>query len=290
MNLTVVDEFEVVRAEGPNEPFQAGSVSKPVAAYAALRLVDSGALDLDQDVNEQLVSWQLPEGDRVTLRRLLSHTAGLGVPFFPGYEPGTDVPTLVQVLDGAPPAVTDPVCVEHPPGEGFRYSGGGYALVQLLIEDVTGRSLAEAARTLVFGPLGMSRSTFEQRDGAWHRYPEQAAAGLWTTAADLARFVGAVQREGAAMCEPQVELPAEGEWRTLADLGLRPPERFGLGLFLSDGWFGHFGNTYDFFSALYGSEEGGRGLVLATRGGATPEFFADLVGVVDERGWSGLRA
>lgn len=288
MNLAVVDGFDLVRADAPDVQFQAGSVSKPVAAFTALRLGEAGEVDLDEGVNGRLVSWRLADGEGVTLRRLLTHTAGLGVPFCPGYEEGAELPTLVQVLDGAPPAVTDSVRVETPPGSGFRYSGGGYALVQLLLEDVTGKPLAELARELVFEPLGMTDSTFEQRAG--HRYPEQAAAGLWTTSADLARFVSAVQRDGASMLTPRVELPPEGDWTALGQLGMQIPTEFGLGLFLQDGWFGHLGGAADFFSAFYGSSEGGNAIVAWTPGGATPDFFFELLAVADEYGWKGLRA
>jgi CubicO group peptidase (beta-lactamase class C family) len=290
LNLALADGFELVRADGePDAPFQAGSVSKPVAAFVALRLVNSGLLELDQDVNERLVSWQLPDGAGVTLRRLLTHTAGLGVPFCPGYEPGAALPTLVQVLDGRPPAVTEPVRVEAPPAGTFRYSGGGYALLQLLLEDVTATRFADLAHALAFEPLGMTNSTFEQRTGPWHRYPEQAAAGLWTTATDLTRFVGALQRDAAPMWASQVKLPPEGEWSVLADLGMRPPDCFGLGLFLLDGWFGHLGGAHGFFSAFFGSTEGGRALVAWVLGAATPEFFATVLAVADEHGWKGLR-
>jgi CubicO group peptidase (beta-lactamase class C family) len=279
VKIAVVDGFEVVRTEGElDEPFQAGSVSKPVAAFTALRLVDSGALELDKDVNDRLVSWQVPDGDGVTLRRLLTHTAGVGVPFYPGYEPDATLPSLLQVLEA--------VRVEAPLGE-FRYSGGGYMIVQLLLEDVTGEPFAELARELVFEPLGMSRSTFEQRVGSARRYAEQAAAGLWTTAADLGRFVGALQRDAQPMWTPQVELPLEGEWREVAQLGLRPPERFGLGLFLQDGWFGHFGSAFDSVSAIYGSTEGGSGVVVAASD-AVPVIEAVLAAAA-ERGWEGLR-
>ena len=229
MNLAVVDGFEIVRVEGPrDERFQAGSVSKAVAALTALRLVAVGAVELDADVNDRLTSWRLPDGKGVTLRRLLGHTAGLGVPFFPGYAESEPLPTLVQVLDGLPPANTVPVRVESPPGSAFAYSGGGYALVQLLVEDVTGVPFADAAAELVLEPLGMEVSSFCQRRGAWHRYPEEAAAGLWTTPSDLARFLVAVQRgaEGSeAMIAPHHELPAEGEWTVLRSLGLEPPDR-----------------------------------------------------------------
>jgi CubicO group peptidase (beta-lactamase class C family) len=134
----------------------------------------------------------------------------------------------------------------------------------------------------------MTRSTFEQPVGAWHRYPEQAAAGLWTTATDLARFVTVLQRDARSMWMPQIELPADGEWGELADLGLRPPDRFGLGLFLQDGWFSHFGSAFGWFSGLYGSTEDGRGIVAASSE-ALPVIEAVLAAGV-ERGWTGLTA
>ncbi len=295
MNLAVVDGFEIVRVDGPpDERFQAGSVSKAVAALTALRLVAVGAVALDADVSDRLMSWLLPDGTGVTLRRLLGHTAGLGVPFFPGYAPGEPLPTLMQVLDGLPPANTAPVRVESPPGSVFAYSGGGYALVQLLVEDVTGVPFADAAAELVLEPLGMDASSFFQCRGAWHRYPEEAAAGLWTTPSDLARFLVAVQRgaEGSeAMIAPHHELPAEGEWTVLRSLGLEPPDHMGLGLFLSEsGWFSHLGGAFGFFSGLFGSLEGGSGVVVMTAGEATPAFFERLLAISDEHGWSGLRA
>jgi CubicO group peptidase (beta-lactamase class C family) len=283
VNLAVFEGLEVVRIEGDlRERFPAGSLSKPVAALTALRLVSTGALELDQEVNAQLRSWQLPQGEGVTLRRLLGHTAGLGVPFFPGYGPGEEVPTLVQVLDGTPPASTAPVRVEAPPGSGFRYSGGGYVLVQLLVEGVTGRPFTDVAAELVLEPLEMARSTFAA--GTDHVYPEQAAAGLSTTVEDLARFAIELQRDvdgAAAMLAPHVELPEEGEWTVLRDLGVEPPARAGLGLFLSDGWFSHLGGAFDSFSALWGSLDDRRGVVAQTAGGATPEFFQRLAAATE---------
>jgi CubicO group peptidase (beta-lactamase class C family) len=295
VNVAVVEAGEIVQTEGdPDERLQGGSVSKAVAALTALRLAAVAAIDLDADVNERLESWQLPDGEGVTLRRLLGHTAGIGVPFFPGYAEGEPLPTLLPVLDGEPPANTAPVRVETPPGSGFAYSGGAYALVQLLVEDVTGAQFADVAAEIVLDPLGMRDSTFFQRRGDWHRYPEQAAAGLWTTASDLARFVVAPQ-EGAdgteAMVEPHCDLPAEGEWTMLRSLGLEPPDRVGLGLFLSaGGWFSHLGGAHGFFSAFLGSLAGGHGVVAMTRGGATPAFFERLLAIARERDWAGVCA
>ncbi len=197
--------------------FQAGSISKPVAAMGALRLVEQGTLSLDEDVNTKLKSWKVPENEftateKVTLRRLVSHTAGLTVHGFPGYDIEVPMPTTVQVLDGA--GNTAPVRVNVVPGSIWRYSGGGYTVMQLLVSDVTGKPFAQYMSEAVLGPVGMSHSTYEQPlpparaaqtasgyyadrsavSGKWHVYPEMAAAGLWTTPTDLARFAMEVQQ------------------------------------------------------------------------------------------------
>jgi len=204
--------------------FQAGSISKPVAALGALRLVEQGTLTLDDDVNARLTSWRVPASRftataPVTLRRLLSHTAGLTVHGFPGYDVDSVRPTVVQVLDGAPPANTAPVRNDTTPGARYNYSGGGITIAQLLMTDVTGRPFAAYMHDAVLAPLGMARSSYEQPlpaalaantaaghyddgrpvHGRWHVYPEMAAAGLWTTASDLARFAIGVQRAYAGV-------------------------------------------------------------------------------------------
>jgi CubicO group peptidase (beta-lactamase class C family) len=199
---------------GPQTLYQAASLSKLVTAVAALRLAAQGRLGLDRDVDAELTSWRLPEnaftrGRPVTLRGLLSMTGGVGVPGYPGYGPGTPLPSLAEILDGAPPANSPPVRVVDPPGSRYAYSGGGYEIVQALIEDATHRSFPEAMKELVLAPAGMTDSFFEQppseqlrgraaaghyADGAelpgrWRVIPELAAGGLWTNASDLAKLL-----------------------------------------------------------------------------------------------------
>ncbi len=198
--------------------FQAGSVSKPVAAMAALKLVEEGTLNLDRDVNAQLKSWKVPdnkftEKHPVDLRAILSHTAGFTVHGFPGYAVGKPIPTLPQILDGEFPANTRSVRVNKVPGKGFRYSGGGVTVMQQLVIDVTGHPFPQVVHDLVLAPLGMTSSTYEQPlpdtwaarastahnrlgkpiAGRWHIYPEMAAAGLWTTPSEVARYIIEVQ-------------------------------------------------------------------------------------------------
>jgi CubicO group peptidase (beta-lactamase class C family) len=209
--------------------FQAASISKPVSAAVILRLAERGVLDLNVDVNEYLKSWQVSLNEyttesTVTLRGILAHNAGVSVQGFPGYVAGEDLPTAVDVLAGR--GNTDPVEVVSVPGERDRYSGGGYTIAQVLIEDLTGKPFHSVMESEVLGPMGMSESTFEQPlpewlaamaavghgengdpiEGRWRTYPEQAAAGLWTTPTDLARFLldlrGAYLESTDAVLEP----------------------------------------------------------------------------------------
>jgi CubicO group peptidase (beta-lactamase class C family) len=214
--------FGVTRTGGPpvtaNTLFQAASISKPVFALAVLRQVERGKLDLDANVNDYLKGWKLPENDftrqkPVTLRETLTHSAGLTVHGFPGYAAGGKLPDVNQILDGAAPANTPAIRVDILPGSQWRYSGGGYVLTQQVLADTTGIPLPKLLRETVLAPLGMALSTYEQplplarmpeaamphgQDGqplpeGPHVYPELAAAGLWTTPSDLARYALGVE-------------------------------------------------------------------------------------------------
>ncbi len=289
--------------------FQAASISKPVAAAGALRLVEQGVLDLDEDVNHRLESWQVPANtftstQNVTLRRLLSHSAGTTVHGFPGYAATDSLPTIVQVLDGTPPANTDPVRVDTVPGSRWRYSGGGTSIAQLLMTDVTGRRFPALMRDLVLEPAGMVHSTFEQPlpagrraraatahgsdgtpvAGRFHAYPEMAAAGLWTTPSDLARFALEIQR--AFSGEEDRILSPEMARRMLThesgDYGL------GFGLAREDGtlWFTHGGANRGFRAYFAALASDGRGAVVMTNSDAGGDLAMEIVrAIAREYGW-----
>lgn len=143
----------------PETRFSTGSISKPVTAVAAMRRVEAGALALDADINGLLQEWRVPpspltEGHPVTLRGLLSHGAGLSGHGFPGYAPGAALPTNVQILDGQPPATNQPVRVEIVPGSAWRYSGGGYQVVQQWLTEDMEADFPELMRRLVSSRWG----------------------------------------------------------------------------------------------------------------------------------------
>jgi CubicO group peptidase (beta-lactamase class C family) len=180
LSIAVIDNFQIVWAKAygfieagstvpvtPQTLFQAGSISKPVAATGALYLVQQGKLSLDEDVNQKLKTWKVPENEftkdkKVTLRRLMSHTAGLTVHGFPGYDINDPVPTLVQIFNGEKPANTAPIRVDYVPGTQARYSGGGVTIEQQLMMDVTGKPFPELMREIVLDRIGMTASSYEQ--------------------------------------------------------------------------------------------------------------------------------
>ncbi len=294
--------------------FQAASISKPVATVGALLLVQSGALSLDADVNTLLRSWRVPENahtarETVTLRRLLSHSAGLTVSGFPGYAADAPLPTTVQILDGQAPANTGPVRVDTLPGSLLRYSGGGMTVMQRMVEDATGRPLHAYLADAVLGPLGMMHSSFDlnvpaeraartarghSRQGAvvpggWHRYPETAAAGLWTTPSDVARYLIAVQRASRGRAVGPLTPDLARQMLTLQSGD--SASGFGLGLSLSGlgtpaATFGHTGSNRGYRSQMLLFPERDQGVVIMTSSDAGSDLAAELLrAVAREYGW-----
>ena len=257
----------------PETRFQAASISKPVTAFAVLRAVDAGKLSLDENVNKYLKTWKVPDNEYthggVTLRALLSHTSGTGDGFgFPGYNPSAPTPTLEQILEGKPPSNVGPVLWERPPFTAQKYSGGGIVIEQLVIQDVYGEPFAEIMQEQVLGPVGMTNSTYEQplpaakdktaarahdqsgkaMDAKWHVYPEQAAAGLWTTPTDLAKL--GIELQKALRGESKL-LSHATALEMVAPVGTGP---FAVGFEIEkrgEGWyFMHSGGNWGFRSDL----------------------------------------
>lgn len=275
--------------------FQAASMSKSVTAIAVLVLAQQHDIDLDADVRPYVTSldWQKIKGgdEAVSLRQLLSHTAGATVSGFPGYRRSKPLPNSLEIVTGSRTTNSPPVRLTKRKNR-FSYSGGGYQILQLFVEDLTNQSFEDALQELVLQPLGMTRSRFSQpidldkitplkiaaaengfnpalgvywpaRD-TWHNYPEQAAAGLWTTSADFSKFGQALQKAQGG--DELLGLPGA----EFAEMFEEVDGDYGLGLLLkksADGELLHFGHTggnfgYRCIFRIY--PEKGKGIVILT--------------------------
>jgi len=309
-----VADVETGKAVEDGTLFQAASISKPVTAMAALRLAQEGRFSLDDDVNALLKSWKVPSSGPiaagpVTPRSLFSHSSGSDDGFgFPGYDPSAPRPTVVQILNGEAPSNVGPVLFARPPYQAMKYSGGGLTIMQLALTDLTGVPFAELLRQKVLDPLGIASSTYEQplpnalapraaraHNGAglskgapWHVYPELAAAGLWTTPSDLARFVIEVQKAyrgpaGAVLTQASAR-------EMIAPVGVGA---YAVGLSIErrgEGWyFSHGGSNWGFRALIVGHVRNGYGLAVMTNGDNGSAVAAELQArVAAAYGWDAL--
>ncbi len=309
-----VADVETGKAVEEGTLFQAASISKPVTAMAALRLAQEGRFSLDDDVNALLKSWKVPSSgptaaEPVTPRSLFSHSSGSDDGFgFPGYDPSGARPTVVQILNGEAPSNVGPVLFARPPYQAMKYSGGGLTIMQLALTDLTGVPFPELLGQKVLGPLGMESSTYEQplpdaiapraaraHNGAglakgapWHVYPELAAAGLWTTASDLARFIIEVQK---AYRGPAGTVLTQASAREMiAPVGVGA---YSVGLSIErrgEGWyFSHGGSNWGFRATIAGHVRNGYGLAVMTNGDNGGSVVAELQArVAAAYGWDAL--
>jgi CubicO group peptidase (beta-lactamase class C family) len=288
--------------------FQAASISKPVSAMAALKFVELGKLNLDEDINQKLRSWKVPENgftekEKITLRRILTHRAGLTTSGFPGYMAGDAIPSVVQILDGTKPANTQAVRVDILPQSQTRYSGGGFTVMQQLLIDVGGKPFPQQLEEMVLKPIGMTRSAFTQPlagplaanassahdkggvvRGKHHTYPELAAAGLWTTPTDLARF--AIELQQAAAGKSSRVLSQKMTQEMLKSQG----DEWGLGIVLqgkgAQQRFMHSGSNQGFNCHMLAFKETGAGVVIMTNANSGRAVIEELLrAVANEYGW-----
>ena len=277
--------------------FSAGSISKLVAAMAALKLAEQGKLDLDAPINNYLRSWKLSESEftrktPVTLRMLLSHRGGTSQSAYFGFTPDKKpLPSVVDILSGKPGTDSRTVVVNSEPNKEFRYSGGGYLVAQMAMMDITGEDFATFTDKTIFKPLGLRRTTFDQplppalapylswaySTNGWFKgmpyvYPQQAAAGLHTTAGDLAKIIidlqNSYRNKGGILNQASVKdmmtplaLVSDGFTK----------EQIGLGTFLlqnnkrtdeASRYFNHSGSNAGFIADATGSLTNGNGLVV----------------------------
>jgi len=309
--------YGVARLGGPSVSastlFGAASMSKPVVAMAVLRFVQEGKIDLDADVNTYLKSWKIPvnqykKDHPVTVRELLSHTSGIGTHNGAIYDPDKGVPTILEILDGKPPATTPPVRVESEPGKKYAYANGGYLILELLITDLTGKPFAQAMQELVLAPIGMSDSTYAaplppaKAETAATAYdesgssgiaaahfvePNAAAGGLWTTATDYAKFVIELQKEYTGESHRVLNQKMA---QSMVTAGMGPSEiiRWGLGVRVGGTppniYFEHGGSAV--FQCDMVGYPSGDGVVVLTNGGGGGQLSDQVVrSVAQAYGW-----
>lgn len=286
--------------------FQAGSISKPLAALGALKLVQEGKMALNEDINTYLQGWQVPENKftesvKVTLERLLTHSAGMTVHGFPGYTQTDTFPDIITVLEGK--GNTPAIFVDTIPGSIWRYSGGGYTVMEKAVEDVSGQPLDVFLAENVLEPIGMNHSTFGQPlpqnyqvnfsaaydsdgnriEGLYHNYPEQAAAGLWTTPSDLAKYYLEIQAIRAGKTDGVLS-------KELIDQMLTEHKnRWGLGPALGerDGKvvFAHGGKNAGFSNDMMGYADQGDAIIVMTSADGGVRLMAEILrGISDYYG------
>ncbi len=283
--------------------FQCASIGKVITALAILHLVQEGKVELDEPVNNKLIRWKISANDKteieaVTLRHLLSHSAGLTDDYgFLGYEPTDQIPNLLQVLQGVPPATTKKsLAIKTVPGQVERYSGAGYLIIQLLIEDVTEISFDDYVQQKIFVPLGMTNTTYDHQPDKnlgkpiasghnsngkalngkkYHVYPEKAAAGPWTTAEDLARLVVGIQDAFAGKDQ------ALWSQQLITDFLTPQINHKGLGVNLKGvdkvDAFWHAGQNLGYTSLLYGLADQKQGAVVLLNSDGGDRLMQEIV-------------
>ena len=292
--------------------FLAGHIGQAVATVSALKLVQDGRIDLDENVNSKLQSWKVPDNEfttseKVTLRRLLTHTSGLSVRSLLGYLPGDSIPTVAQILDGVSPATNQPIRVMLEPGSGQRYSVGGYVVLQQLLEDVAGLPYSDFVQSTVLQLLGMNRTshsqplsddlasnaatghepTNERVLGRWRFYPELAALGMWTTPSNLAQLAIELQQAHAGQSDRVLSRALATEMLT------QQFENRGLGVEVGgDGDWRFFrleGHGNNYLTDLFAYVSQGMGAVVLTNSSNGDAVKAHILrAIAVEYGWPDL--
>ena len=287
--------------------FSVGSISKVVNALIILKLVEAGKLDLDVDVNQYLVDWKVEENQftknkKVTLRNILSHTAGFSVSGFPDYLPEEPIPTTLQILNGSGPAKNEKIKLISAVGNKFKYSGGGITVTQKIVEDVTGLSYHKAAKKILIDPLGLKRTTYENPlpshwknvakahnekgeevalPRGYQTMPESAASGLWTSTSDLAHILIEVYSSLEDRANPFLSKNLATEMITRV-----APSEFGLGPKINsskgDRLMQHTGanDSYKTYFCLF--FERGLGYIGFTNGSQGMEFLMNELAFFDK--------
>ncbi len=286
--------------------FQASLLGMPVTAYGALSLVEQNKVTLHENINSYLKSWKLPDNEftrdrKATIKNLLNHSAGINLHAIPGYSPDSPVPTLVEILNGTPPAKNSQVLVNKEPDESIYISAAGYAIIQQMMTDIQDKPFPDIMRELVLQPLEMNHSTFDQPlttehlamaatgyledgsmvEGRAHSYPSMASNGLWATASDIAKFVINIQQtlkgeSNRGLSRDMTELMVT----PYGISGYGPRFKYGLGFQVipikDETYLRHWGWNTGFYAQIAAHRDKGFGVVVLTNS-TFPDFNDELI-------------
>jgi CubicO group peptidase (beta-lactamase class C family) len=303
ISVAVVDNYEVIFSFAGgrkgfatkdnidiNTSFNAASISKPVVATLAVMLAEQGKLDLDAPVKSYLKSWKIPESNRnkdkaITLRHLLTHTAGTGHSGYGSKYLGDTIPTTTETLNTYK---NEKISIDFVPGESWKYSGGGFLIAQVALEDITGKSIAKLGEEMLFSPLKMKNTTFYQ-----HGHPKfpsnvakahnnkqevistgipicpEAACGLWTNAMDMAKFAIEIQKALSGADSKVISASAAQELIQFQTTMLSGGWSLGWMRNLAVGnldWFSHSGYNNGTGGLIMATKENGRGIFIFGNG------------------------
>lgn len=331
LSMAVVDNYQVVFSQtaglkehgtlnkiDSNTAFSTASISKPVTATLVMMLAEQGKLDLDTPVSKYLKRWQMPGSDftkdhPITLRQLLSHTSGMSQGGFADFHLGDDIPSLVESLNGEKlPRYKTPISVEFKPDTNWNYSGGGYVIVQVALEDLTGKSLAQLAQEMLFAPLDMQHTTMYQhgqepflsnvakvhdleqkviRDGI-PICPQVAPSGMWSTALDMAKFTIEYQKALAGLPTQVISTWVAEQTTQVRTLKVTGGWAAGWMRFEAQGnldWFSHGGSNTGTGGHVMGTMQDGKGIMIfinATTQTRNPAITALINNVLDSLHWT----
>ncbi|MBC3766335.1 serine hydrolase [Neptunicella marina] len=330
VSVAVADNYktEIVAVAGEKEfgsgdkididtAFSTASISKPVTATLALMLVEQGKLSLDKPINQYLKRWKLTDNQfthnkPVTLRHLLSHTAGTSQGGFADFYLGDDIPTIIESLNGVKlPRYDKPVAVEFTPGSDWNYSGGGYVIVQVALEDISGKPLAQLARQMLFEPLGMRHTTMLQANQPGFLSnvarvhdnqqkiigtgipicPQIAPSGMWSTPQDMLKFLVDVQLALAHKKSKVISSWVAEQTTSIATL--KKVGGWGLGWMRGNGagnieWFSHGGSNTGTGGQVMASMQHGRAIAIFGNGpnpARIPVINQLVSTIIKQQGW-----
>jgi CubicO group peptidase (beta-lactamase class C family) len=330
MSFAVVENFEVVYAHhvglketgttnklDSNTAFSTASIAKPVTATIAAMLAEKGKLDLDAPIAQYLKRWQVPSSDftrnsPITTRQLLAHTAGMSQGGFADFHLGDDIPSPIESLNGKKlPRYDQPIRSLFTPDTDWQYSGGGYVIVQIALEDITGKPLQQLAQEMIFTPLNMQHTTMYQhgsdqfltnvakvhdasqqviRDGI-PICPQIAPSGLWSTPSDMAKFTIEYQQALAGQASSVISPWVAQQTTRLHTLKKVGGWSAGWMRFEAQGnidWFSHGGSNTGTGGHVMASMQGGKGILVfmnATTEHRNPAIEALIKNIIDALDW-----